>query len=274
MIAMNPYEPQICRLVDVQDETPTIKTFVVEPPEPFEFRAGQFAQLTVPGVGEAPFTPSSDPAQPQQLDFTVIRTGRVTEALHELRVGDDVVVGLRGPCGQGYPVAEMEGQHVLVVGGGCGLAPLRSLLYTLFARLDRIRSLTIKYGARESSELVYRDSYGEWANLPGVSFEETIDVPEPGWSGNVGVVTTLLKELPAPADEVVAVSCGPEIMLRFVTLRLLELGLAPERIILSMNRRMSCGIGKCGRCNIGPLYLCRDGPDVHYSSIKDLANVF
>lgn len=271
-MASNPYQPMLARLTDVIEETPTIKTFVVEPPRPFAFKAGQFAQVTVPGVGEAPFTPSSDPADPQRLEFTVIRTGRVTEELHALRPGD--MVGLRGPFGVGYPVSELHGKHVLIVGGGCGLAPLRSLIYTLFGQLDRVRDMRIRYGARESRELLYRRLYDDWAARPNVSVDVTIDVPEPGWSGRVGVVTTLLDRLETPPAETVAVSCGPEIMLKFVTQTLLERGLAPEHIVLSMNRRMSCGIGKCGRCNIGPYYLCRDGPDVHYAQIKDLANVF
>jgi NAD(P)H-flavin reductase len=275
---LNPYQPLLARLTDVVEETPTIKTFVVEPPRPFAFQAGQFAQLTVPGVGEAPFTPSSDPAEPQRLEFTVIRTGRVTEELHALRPGN--MVGLRGPFGVGYPVSELRGKHVLIVGGGCGLAPLRSLIYTLLRQLEQggaggaPASMRIKYGARESRELLYRRQYDAWAARPNVSVNVTIDVPEPIWSGHVGVVTTLLERLETLPEETVAVSCGPEIMLKFVTQTLLERGLAPEHIVLSMNRRMSCGIGKCGRCNIGPYYLCRDGPDIHYAQIKDLANVF
>jgi len=272
MISANPYQPMLAKLTEVIEETPTIKTFVLEPPEPYVFKAGQFAQVTVPGVGESPFTPSSDPAHPERLEFTVIRTGRVTDALHALKPGD--LVGLRGPFGAGYPIEELEDKHVLVVGGGCGLAPLRSLIYSLFGQMERIRTLSIKYGARDSRELLYRRSYDAWANRPHVEMACTIDVAEPGWTGNVGVVTTLLARIDTPVEETIAVSCGPEIMLKFVTATLLERGFQPEQIILSMNRRMSCGIGKCGRCNIGPYYLCRDGPDICYAKIKDCANVF
>jgi NAD(P)H-flavin reductase len=274
MIALerNPYKPMLADLVDVIEETPTIKTFVVEPPEPFEFRAGQFAQVTVPGVGESPFTPSSDPAEAGRLEFTVIRTGRVTEELHRLKPGD--TVGLRGPFGVGYPIDEMRDKHVLIVGGGCGLAPLRSLIFSLFHRLDNIGSLKIKYGARESRELLYHGTYERWRERPKVDVACTIDVAEANWPGHVGVVTTLLEVIETPIEETIAVSCGPEIMLKFVTQTLLERGFPPEQIVLSMNRRMSCGLGKCGRCNIGPYYLCRDGPDVHYSMIKDYPHVF
>lgn len=272
MVAVSPYEPLLGNVVGVRTETPTIKTFVIEPPEPFVFKAGQFAQVTLPGVGESPFTPSSDPAHPERLEFTVIRTGRVTDQLHHVETGDQL--GVRGPFGHGYPIDDMEGRHVLIVGGGCGLAPLRSLILSLFHQMDRIAGMHIRYGARESEELLYRRLYEEWANRPKVDVDVTIDIAEPGWDGHVGVVTTLLETLPAPKNQIIAVSCGPEIMLKFVTRTLLERGLKPDQIVLSMNRRMSCGIGKCGRCNIGPYYLCCDGPDINYAKIKDFANVF
>ncbi len=271
-IATNPYRPSATPLVDVIEETPTIKTFVVEPPRPFAFRAGQFAQVTVPGIGESPFTPSSDPAHPERLAFTVIRTGRVTEVMHTLKAGDPI--GLRGPFGVGYPLDEFEDKHVLIVGGGCGLAPLRSLIYALFGHMDRIRSMAIRYGARESRELLYRSSYDDWAGRAKVSMACTIDAPEPAWVGHVGVVTTLLETIDTPIEDTIVVSCGPEVMLKYVTSALLRNGFSPDQIILSMNRRMSCGIGKCGRCSIGPYYLCRDGPDICYAKIKDFAHVF
>jgi len=268
----NPYVPMAAPIVEVIDETPSIKTFVVEPAKPFSFRAGQFVQVTVPGLGEAPFTPSSSPLEPERLAFSVLRTGRVTEAMHRLKTGE--MLGVRGPFGRGYPIEHMEGKEVLIIGGGVGLAPLRSLIWMLLDQIDRVARVSIKYGARNSRELLYREMYDEWGRHPKVDFACTIDVPEPGWSGRVGVVTTLLKNLDIDIPNAVAVSCGPEIMLKFVTMELLDLGFSPEQIYLSMNRRMSCGMGKCGRCNIGPYYLCRDGPDIQYSLIKDFANVF
>jgi len=268
----NPYTPVPARIVDVIDETPSIKTFVVEPDEPFRFRAGQFAQITVPGLGEAPFTPSSDPARADRLEFSVLRTGRLTDAMHRLKPED--LLGLRGPFGKGYPIEHFEDKEVLIIGGGVGLAPLRSLIYALLGQIDRVRRVSIKYGARNSRELLYRRMYDEWAAHPKVDFTCTIDVPEPGWTGRTGVVTVLLKDLDIDVQNAVAVSCGPDVMLKFVTQELLGIGFAPEQIYLSMNRRMSCGMGKCGRCNIGPYYLCRDGPDVQYALVKDFANVF
>ena len=268
----NPYHPMPARLEEVIEETPTIKTFVLAPETPIPFRSGQFMQLTYPGLGEAPFTPSSSPEHPERIEITVLRTGEVTEALHEAAVG--MTLGLRGPYGKGYPVDKLHGKEVLLVGGGVGLAPLRALMYALFDQLDRVKRVSIKYGARSPEELLYRRSYDEWRSLGGVDFTETIDVEAPGWSGRVGLVTTLLEDLDIDIDNAYVVSCGPGIMLRFVTLRCLDLGFPPSRIYLSMNRRMSCGTGRCGRCNIGPYYLCKDGPDMCYEKIMMFENVF
>jgi len=273
-VEANPYAPQVARLSRVIDETPTIKTFCFDLEQPLEFRAGQFVQLGVPGLGEAPFTPSSSPLDPQHLEVTVLKTGGVTERLHRMAEGE--LCTLRGPYGKGYPVEKLEGKDVVVVGGGVGLAPLRALIHVLFSMTDRLNKVVIKNGARESAELLFRNQYAKWADHDKVTFTMTIDNPEPGWDGHVGVVTTILDNLPNEVNvpNTYAFSCGPEIMLRFVTFALLEKGLQPEQIYLSMNRRMSCGIGKCGRCNIGPYYLCKDGPDMCYAQIKDYPNVF
>lgn len=269
---MNPYMPVSGTVVKVIMETPTIKTLVVKPEHEIPFKSGQFMQLTMPGVGEAPFTPSSSPNRLETLNFTILNAGTVTEKLHQLREGD--LVGLRGPFGKGYPVEKLAGKEVLVVGGGCGLAPLRSLLYILFDTIDRFKKVSIKYGAKSPADLVYRDSFAQWGSIRKVSFTPTVDVGAAGWYGHVGVVTTILDDLDVSVDDSYAVVCGPEIMLKFVTFKLQEKGYRPEQIYLSMNRRMSCGTGKCGRCNVGPYYLCKDGPDMNYALIKDYPNVF
>jgi len=268
----NVYAPATAVLDDVIVETPTIRTFVLRPAEPMPFRAGQFVQLTLPGVGEAPFTPSSSPHEPDRIEVTVLRTGRVTDALHEVEPGAEL--GLRGPFGKGYPLEKLHGKEVLLVGGGVGLAPLRSLILAMIAEIGQFKRLAIKYGARMPDELLYRSSYDAWRAVDGVDLAETIDVPAPGWDGHVGLVTTLLDDLDIDIANSYLVSCGPAIMLKFVTQRALEVGYQPAQIYLSMNRRMSCGIGKCGRCNIGPYYLCKDGPDMCYEKIKDYPNVF
>ncbi len=272
MISANPYLPVTAELTEVIDETPTIKTLVLRPAEPMPFKAGQFIQLTLPGVGEAPFTPSSSPLEPETLAITILKTGTVTDQLHACQAGQ--TLGLRGPFGKGYPVDKTEGTDVLVVGGGVGLAPLRSLLFALFDRLDGIKRLSIRYGARCMEELLYRDQHAGWADRDKVDFTCTIDEPQDGWDGRTGVVTTLLQDLDVDKANCLAFACGPAIMLKFVTASLVGEGLSADQVYLSMNRRMSCGMGLCGRCNIGPYYLCKDGPDMNYGLIKDYPNVF
>jgi len=267
----NIFKPVLVPLTDVIPETPTIKTFVMRPDPPIPFRAGQFMQLTVPGVGEAPFTPSSSPYAPEQMEITILKTGLVTDALHQLKPGD--IVGLRGPFGKGYPFEKFYDKEVLVIGGGVGLAPLRSLLLALFHEINKVKRVSIKYGAKRPEELVYRRFFEKWSQINKVDLTITIDTPAPGWSGNVGLVTELLKNLDTNLNNCYAVSCGPEIMLKFVTLTLLSVKFQPSQIYLSMNRNMSCGMGICGRCNVGPYYLCKDGPDMNYEKIKDIPGV-
>jgi NAD(P)H-flavin reductase len=268
----NPYYPMEADILEVIEETPTIKTFVLQPQEPIPFKAGQFMELTVPGLGEAPFTPSSSPHQADKISITILRTGTVTDALHEMKAGQKL--GLRGPFGKGFPVEKFQGKEVLVVGGGVGLAPLRSLLYTLFENIDKFKRVAIKYGARTPQELCFRREFEEWRGKKGVDMEVTIDLPAPGWDGKVGLVTVLLENLDVDLKDGYVVSCGPEIMLKFVTLRLLEEGFGPEQIYLSMNRNMSCGLGKCGHCIVGRYFLCKDGPDMNYADIMDVPNLF
>ena len=272
MIDQNPYMPVEARLVEVIEETPTIKTLVLEPKELLAFRSGQFMQLTYPGVGEAPFTPSSNPREPERQEITILKTGAVTDQLHEAKAGD--MLGLRGPFGKGYPIDRFRGKEVLLVGGGVGLAPLRALIYALINGISEFKRVCIRYGARTPSELLYHGSYDKWRATKSVDFEETVDVGVNGWKGHVGVVTTLLDGLDIDTRNAYVVSCGPPVMLKFVTLKCIELGFKPAQIYLSMNRRMSCGMGICGRCNIGPYYLCKDGPDMCYEDIMDYNDVF
>jgi len=268
----NPYIPIPARLAESISETPTIRTLVLKSDEPLQFKSGQFVQLTLPGVGEAPFTPSSSPHEPEPLAITVLKTGAVTDRLHECRSGQ--MLGLRGPFGKGYPIDKVQGKQVLVVGGGVGLAPLRALILDLLADLHGIERLSIKYGARGMDELLYRDQYEQWTGHPKVDMTCTIDHSQEGWSGRTGVVTTLLKDVDVDRSNSFVFVCGPGVMLKFCTFTLMEEGFSPDQIYLSMNRRMSCGMGVCGRCNIGPYYLCKDGPDMNYAKIKDFPNVF
>ncbi|MBN2375900.1 MAG: FAD/NAD(P)-binding protein [Sedimentisphaerales bacterium] len=272
MIKENPYMPIEARLEELIEETPTIKTLVLAPKEPIEFRAGQFMQLTYPGIGEAPFTPSSNPNQPQRQEFTILKVGKVTDKLHDVRPGE--TLGLRGAFGKGYPIDKFYGKEILLVGGGVGLAPLRALMYALFNEIDKFPRISIKYGARSPNELLFAGQYKKWRSMAKVDFTETVDAPVNSWQGNVGVVTTLLDNIDIDIKNAYVVSCGPPVMLKFVTQKCLGLGFTPSQIYLSMNRKMSCGIGVCGRCNIGPYYLCKDGPDMCYEKIMKYDNVF
>ena len=274
----NIYYPRQAKLKSIKDETPTIKTYQFKLNKKLKFKAGQFMQVTVPGIGEAPFTPSSAPGDVNEMEITIMKTGKVTDKLHdEARPGD--TLALRGPFGKGYPIDKFEGKEVIIIGGGVGLAPLRSLIYALFDKLEKIKKLHICYGAKSPVDQCFKDEYSKWGKKGKVTVHLTIDKPHPDWKGNVGLVTCLLEKdylgkMGVDISNSYAVSCGPEIMLKFVTFKLLNVGFKPEQIYLSMNRRMSCGVGKCARCNIGPYYLCKDGPDMCYADIKDYPNVF
>ncbi|TRZ96260.1 oxidoreductase [bacterium] len=268
----NIYQPFEAILEDIIVETPTIKTFVFRPKLDFEFRTGQFIELTVPGIGEAPFTPSSDPGIKDRLEVTIMKAGKVTSILHALNKG--VSVGIRGPYGKGYPLDNFEGKDILIVGGGVGLAPLRSLLFSLFSNIDRYNKVILRYGARTSADIVFKSSLPEWAKRKKVDLLATVDVGDPSWTGHVGLVTTVLKDLPVDIKNSVVIVCGPPIMMKFVNLKILDLGFRPQDIYLSMEKNMSCGLGKCGHCRIGSYYTCKDGPVFTYDVLKDIHDIW
>ncbi len=268
----NPYRPIESRVIDVITETPTIKTIRLKPKEPITFKTGQFVELTVPGVGEAPFTPSSRPSQHDILELTIMKVGKVTEKIHELKKDD--IVGVRGPMGKGYPVDSFKGKEVLVVGGGCGFAPLRSLMYELFERSGELKKLYFRGGCKTSQELLYKEEMGEWLERKDLNMKLTVDKGAPDWKGSVGVVTTILDDVKMDFSKGIAVVCGPPIAMKFSTKKLLEMGFKPKNIYLSMEKNMSCGIGKCGHCRIGIYYACKDGPVFTYDQIKDFHEIW
>ncbi|MBM4141969.1 MAG: oxidoreductase [Lentisphaerae bacterium] len=271
----DPYAPMPAAIVDVFAETPNIKTFRLRPEAPVPFRAGQFVELSVPGLGEAPFTPSSAPSVADTMEITIMRVGLVTERLHALKPG--AVVGVRGPLGKPYPLEAMRGREVLVVGGGVGLAPLRALLFALFEDVTAYRKIILRYGARTPSDLVYRGALDDlWGMADAVDAMLTVDRRDDGWTGHEGVVTTILEpgRLTCDARNGVAVVCGPPIMMKFTTVKLLDLGYAPDRIYLSMEKNMSCGIGKCGHCRLGAYYACQDGPVFTFDKVQGLSRIW
>jgi NAD(P)H-flavin reductase len=268
-VAKDVYKPVQSEILDVIEESPTIKTFVLRPSEEISFEAGQFMEVTVPGLGEAPFTPSSNPKVKETLEFTIMKAGKVTSVLHSMSKGQ--TVGVRGPMGKGYPLDAYKGKEILIVGGGVGLAPLRSLFLALCNRLDDFKKILFCYGSKTQQDIIYKKLIlNEWhkINPAKIEFRLSVDVGDPTWKGNVGVVTTVVKDLGLDLANSVAVVCGPPIMMKFATLRLVELGFPDNVIYLSMEKNMSCGIGKCGHCMLGQYLVCRDGPVLTYDLLK------
>jgi len=268
----NIYQPIEAVVEDIVQETPAIKTFRLKLKEKFSFCTGQFIELTVPGLGEAPFTPSSSPSIKGEIELTVMNVGTVTSRMHTLSKGD--IVGVRGPYGKGYPLDKFKGRDVLIIGGGVGLAPLRSLLLSLFSSIGDYKSIALRYGARSSADIVYKQLLPEWSKKEKVNLVTSVDVGEPSWTGNVGLVTTILNNLAVDIASAVSIVCGPPIMMKFVTLKLLDLGFKPQDIYLSMEKNMSCGLGKCGHCRIGRFYACKDGPVFTYEELKDIHDIW
>ncbi len=269
----NLYQPINAEIIDIIEESPTIKSFVVQPQESFNFDTGQFVELTLPGAGEAPFTPSSSPAQTDKMEITIMKAGRVTTLLHSCEKGQKV--GIRGPYGHGYPVDDYVGKEVYIVGGGVGLAPIRSLFLTLVDRIKDFKSVVCRYGAKTPADFIYKNTlFGQWRNIDGVDIKLTVDQANGDWRENVGVVTTILSPEDVNIENAVGVVCGPPVMMKFATIKLLEFGFKPEQIYLSMEKNMSCGFGKCGHCMLGKYYVCKDGPVFSYDMIKDYQNIW
>lgn len=263
----NPYRPIETKVLGVITETPTIKTLRLKPKEEIPFSTGQFVELTVPGVGEAPFTPSSQPSMRDIIELTVMKVGKVTERVHHLKKGE--TVGLRGPFGKGYPIDSFKGKEVLVVGGGCGFAPLRSLMYELFERSGDFKQLFFRGGCKTPQDFLYRKETEQWMKRDDIDVVLTVDQGNGDWNGRVGLVTSILDGINMDISNGIAVVCGPPIMMKFTTAKLVDLGYKESNIYLSMEKNMSCGIGKCGHCRLGPFYVCKDGPVLRFDQVKD-----
>ena len=268
----NPYRSVEAEVIRVTTETPSIRTFAFRPKEPLVFSPGQFMELSVPGVGEAPFTPSSDCAVKDTMEITIVRVGKVTERIHELKPGD--TVGLRGPLGKGYPLHKFVGQEIIVIGGGVGLAPLRTLMYSLFNMRSKLKGLVYRGGCRNPEELVYRAELEGWMKKPDLDMKLTVDAGDDSWKGPVGVVTTIMNDISVGFAKAVAVVCGPPVMMKFATFKLQELGVPDSNIYLSMEKNMSCGFGKCGHCRLGDFYCCKDGPVFTYDQIREFPGIW
>ena len=229
--------------------------------------------LCVPGVGEAMFSITSSPTNKEYQEFSIKKCGVLTDYLHELKVGDEIMV--RGPYGNNFPVeTELKGKDLLFVAGGIGLAPLRSVINYVLDNRDNYGKVDILYGARSADDLVQLKEIEEvWMNAKDVNVHLTIDRPQEGWDGHVGFVPAYLKELELSADKTVLV-CGPPIMIKFVLAALSEMGYSKEQAYTTLELRMKCGIGKCGRCNIGSKYVCKDGPVFRCDEVDELPNEY
>lgn len=269
----SPYKPIAAKVEKVIDETSNIKTFVLRPETSFKFATGQFIELSIPGIGEAPFTPSSSPFATETIDVTIMKTGYMTGKLHEFKGGE--TVGIRGPYGKGYPVSSYYGKEVLILGGGVGMAPLRSFLLTLLEYKDKFKKLTLCYGSKSPEDVVYKYLFPDWKKTKGLNILRSVDkCPTGAWDETIGLVTCLLDKVKVDLNNAVAVVCGPPIMMKFGTLKLLEIGFKPKDIYLSMEANMSCGLGKCGHCQLGCNFICKDGPVFTYEQLKDIHDPF
>jgi NAD(P)H-flavin reductase len=272
----NPYLPLVATIQSVKEETYDTTTFRLKIDDPkeraaFTYRPGQFVEVSVFGAGEAPFCLSSSGHGRDTLDITVRKLGRVTSALHAL--GEGGQVGVRGPLGNWFPFEEVAGKHILFIGGGLGLAPLRPQIQDVYRERDRFASITVLYGARTPQDLIYRDELTEWQQAEGMKCLLTVDVATDGWEGNVGVVGTLLSQVKLDVPQTVAFVCGPPIMIRFVVQDLVSLGFGEDAIISTLERHMRCGIGKCNHCMMGDKYVCLDGPVFSYRQMKAMTEL-
>jgi len=274
----NPYLPYPVRIDDIVAETEdkTLKTFRLvflnqNDEKNFNYIPGQFAELSIAGKGEVPIGIASSPTEKGFISFTVNEVGLVTKDLHKSKPGD--IMGVRGPLGNWYPWDEMEGRNVVIIGGGFAFTTLRSsIVYMLHPEnRSRFKDITVVYGARSPGMLLYKDELEAWEKRDDIHMHITVDnTDDPEWKYNVGFVPTITEQKVTSADDTVAIVCGPPVMIRFTQPVLEKLGFPPERIILSLEMRMKCGIGLCGRCNIGDQYVCKDGPVFPLSQLREL----
>jgi len=276
----NPYLPYPAIVREVRQETVgerAVRTFIVDFEDEkraseFRYRPGQLAMLSVFGKGESMISIASSPTMGSSLQFTVMRVGRVTSIMHYLEAGERI--GVRGPYGNGFPMDDWEGRNLLFIGGGIGLPPLRSAYMFALDNPNRFGEITIIYGARTSADLVFRKELEEISRSGKAKVELSIDRPEDGWNGFVGFVPANVKRLAPKPENTIAVTCGPVIMIKFVIKELMELGFKPDAIFTTLENKMKCGIGKCGRCNIGPVLVCKKGPVFSYEQIQKMPKDF
>ncbi len=271
-----PLIPSIGVVTDIRIDTPDVRTFRVVTPngvKPFDHMPGQCAMLSMPGVGEAMFSITSSPTNTEYMEFSIKKCGCLTEWLHAMEVGQQITI--RGPYGNPFPVdTEFKGKNMLFIAGGIGLAPLRSVINYCRHYRENYGIIDIVYGSRSMQDLVdYKEIIDEWATDAGVNVHLTIDREQPEWNGHVGFVPNYVKELGFNTDRI-AILCGPPIMIKFTLAGLIELGFDKSQVYTTLEMRMKCGIGKCGRCNVGSKYICKDGPVFRFDELDELPDEY
>ncbi|HLA38161.1 MAG TPA: FAD/NAD(P)-binding protein [Candidatus Brocadiales bacterium] len=264
------YVPTLAEIVRTRQLTELEKFFEIRllEPRPFPFEPGQFILLSVLGVGEAPVTLASSPLKKDGVEVCVRRVGSLTNALHRLQEG--ATIGLRGPFGKGFPIEALKGKDLLFVAGGIGIIPLRSLIHYVLERRKDFGQLSILYGAKTPKEFLFADELKAWGQRGDVRLLLTVDKPDETWKGNAGVITRLIPPLELRPKETYAVIVGPPVMYKFVLMELYQKALPESQILMSLERRMRCGVGKCGHCQINNVYVCQEGPVFSYQFLKRL----
>lgn len=257
---------KVARVVAIEPDSPGTATYWLEPTEPYAFRPGQINMLYLWGLGAVPISVSSDPAAPQRLAHTVRVAGSVTSGLPGLRVGDEL--GLTGPLGRPWPVEEAKGGDLLIVAGGLGLAPLRAAIYVALRERASFGRVALLVGARTPGDLVFAAELDRWRERGDVQVELTVDRPSDGWAHHVGLVTTLLDAASFDPPSTTALVCGPEVMMVATARRLAARGVDTRRVFVSLERNMQCGVRRCGHCQVGPLFVCADGPVFAYAEVE------
>ncbi|MFQ5901685.1 MAG: FAD/NAD(P)-binding protein [Thermodesulfobacteriota bacterium] len=273
--ADNPYLPEIATIKEIINETPNIKSLRIvlndaDKMKKLKFEPGQVAQLSVFGAGESTFVINSLNSCKEYMQFSIMKAGENTSAIHELSEGDRI--GFRGPLGSSFPYEDMKGRDIVFIAGGLGMAPLRPLLLYMLEKREDYGKIKLIYGAKTPDDLCFKLEIKEWQRKEEIEIVLTIDTPAPGWEYRVGFVPTVLAEEAPTPDNSIAVTCGPPIMIKFVLQSLEKLGFKDEQVYTTLERRMKCGIGICGRCNIGPTYVCLDGPVFNLTQLKELPN--
>ena len=264
------YEIKKGRILRVKKITDSDKLFEIVLPEgeSLNHEPGQFVMVSLLGVGEAPFSISSSPTKLGSFELVIRNIGKLTHALHRLKAGDEV--GIRGPFGKGFPVHILEGSDLLFVAGGLGIIPLHSLInYAIHYRRD-FGKVNILLGCGSPEDMLFSDELDEWTRRLDVNFECTVDRADSGWKGNIGLITTLTPGVNLDPVRTFAVVVGPPIMYKFVISMLLEKGIPERQILISLERHMKCGLGKCGHCQINGIYCCQEGPVFSYDKIKNI----